>query len=691
MNFFAVPDVYSVVEEDVCHTVAVMNKMSEVTVMDEALEAYDASNFLHAENLSRRFLQQGCNDTHCCPEFTTALFLAAKSHAQLMHDDQILNDLVAVEPQQATCILFHEFPVDLGRFHGTEDDFNAMRQRTISTTLSPGRISIDNLNITLFMCGLCLDYGLYKSALNLALQLHLSAWISEQSDATSVNCLPNIESGNISDWSEFGQVHIEGDYLTLDLPPAGLTRDLWMRITECCRGLSPYLEPPESDWNWNKSDTHKQHQKVNGDPEYSIRSIAVNKVDRQPPNSNEKRCFSRVHEFSVKEEQLRSHAHAIHDCELQSPPSADSHSECVDIPDWLRGSDLGEVASQRANEDYLPGMWTESAAAPFTWRPVRLEDGAVPMAGCNTNNACFTEVRSSSTCSTLSSASEINKRQPRSRLPFGISGDHGNYPSMNGEHSNAPTDDQGAEYDHRDSEEFGSKEIDAGSVTENLGDRFQDTTDDTSLERNRSSTPPPGQLIRRVSILRTSHMNLDGEPTKTPSKRVRFSLDSAHPSPDLEAEYGGRSNRRRLLDFARRRQLLSHMATDLAYDSDDPYSFLLHINFSPFFWLARSSQILRWLLRSVVFIRLNLLVLLCIFIPLVTSFAVLFCSSTLHMSWEQLFWDSHTQFDLAVNNTSQLDPTTNSSLSAVASQQICRSIFRWLRGCFLSRRLIWFG
>ncbi|VDM02811.1 unnamed protein product [Schistocephalus solidus] len=35
-------------------------------------------------------------------------------------------------------------------------------------------------------------------------------------------------------------------------------------------------------------------------------------------------------------------------------------------------------------------------------------------------------------------------------------------------------------------------------------------------------------------------------------KRVRFSLSSLHPPPHVEAEYGGRSNRRRLLDFARR-------------------------------------------------------------------------------------------------------------------------------------------
>lgn len=228
-------------------------------------------------------------------------------------------------------------------------------------------------------------------------------------------------------------------------------------------------------------------------------------MDKQLPNSNGMHHFSRVHEFSVKEEQLRSHAHAIHDCELQSPSS---HSESADMPDWFRSPDLNEVASQRANEDYLPGMWTEVAAAPFTWRPVRLEDGAVPMAGYNTNNAYSSEVRSSSACSTLSSAGEINRTKPFARLPFGISGNHGNYLSMNGEHSDDPTDDRGAEYDHRDSEESVGKETDGRSVTENLGDRYRDMADDKSLEWNRSSTPPPGQLIRRVSILRTPPMNL---------------------------------------------------------------------------------------------------------------------------------------------------------------------------------------
>ncbi|TPP65560.1 hypothetical protein FGIG_09495 [Fasciola gigantica] len=147
-----------------------MTKESSFCEVDEASKAYEASNFLHAENLSRHVLQQGCNEAHCCPKFTIALFLlytsyflafpprftpetlmspnkAAKSHAQIMHNEQILSDLVAAEPQQTTCILSHNFPEDLNTFHGTEDDFNAMRHKSISAAVSTRKISVDNLSI----------------------------------------------------------------------------------------------------------------------------------------------------------------------------------------------------------------------------------------------------------------------------------------------------------------------------------------------------------------------------------------------------------------------------------------------------------------------------------------------------------------------------------------------------------------
>lgn len=47
-------------------------------------------------------------------------------------------------------------------------------------------------------------------------------------------------------------------------------------------------------------------------------------------------------------------------------------------------------------------------------------------------------------------------------------------------------------------------------------------------------------------------------------KRVRFSLSASHPPPDIEAEFGGRSNSQRLQDMARRRGYL--------YPTDDVVS-----------------------------------------------------------------------------------------------------------------------
>lgn len=84
----------------------------------------------------------------------------------------------------------------------------------------------------------------------------------------------------------------------------------------------------------------------------------------------------------------------------------------------------------------------------------------------------------------------------------------------------------------------------------------------------RPSTPPPSyepcHTRRRTpfSILKSSSVgNMEAFAERPQSgagglpkscKRVRFSLSSLHPPPHVEAEYGGRSNRRRLLDFARR-------------------------------------------------------------------------------------------------------------------------------------------
>lgn len=57
----------------------------------------------------------GFSDNNCI-DFILDGILNRTHYAQA-----VLNDLVAVEPQQATCILSHEFPGDLGTFHGTED------------------------------------------------------------------------------------------------------------------------------------------------------------------------------------------------------------------------------------------------------------------------------------------------------------------------------------------------------------------------------------------------------------------------------------------------------------------------------------------------------------------------------------------------------------------------------------------
>ncbi|TPP57932.1 hypothetical protein FGIG_11142, partial [Fasciola gigantica] len=342
----------------------------------------------------------------------------------------------------------------------------------------------------------------YKCALNLALQLHLSGWSSEQSDGTTITCPHDAESGSIPDLSEFDQIPVEGDYLSLDLPPVGLTRDLWMRIVECCRGLSPYIGPAESGWAFQKWNTPEQ-EKLNGDREYPVQPLTVNKVDRQPPDSNGERYFSRVHEFSVKEEHLRTHAHAIHDSEMQSSASPHSDTESVEMPDWFRGSDLNEVASQRANDDYLPGMWSEVTAPPFTWRPVRLEDGAVPMAGYNTNNSCPNESKCSSARSMLRNAEEVNGGTKSCTALR-----HGNS-SVNGKDTDNDTDD--TDYDHQDNEGSGDNDADDdddddGMVTDGWGDRGQDEANAASCELNGSSTTP-AQLVPRVSILRIPSVN----------------------------------------------------------------------------------------------------------------------------------------------------------------------------------------
>ncbi|VDP69778.1 unnamed protein product [Echinostoma caproni] len=541
---------------------------------------------------------------------------------------------------------------------------------------------------------MCPDYFRYTCALNLALQLHLSVWDLERTD-TSTTPTHNDDFDGISDWSELNHVPFEGDYLSLDLPPIGLTRDLWLRLVECCRGLSPHLAPGESDCNHVTIDTPTLGQ-TNGDCEHPMVPVTVPGVDRLPsPTSNGEHHFTRVHEFSAKEEQLRAHAHDLAQPEPETVPGEPGPvEERIAMLTNCRhtGQDSTKIASTRKNEDYLPGMWSEMTAAPFTWRPERLEDGVVPMAGYNTNNAWCTETDCSLGAASKTPGETWDGGKPCLRLHNVIVRDR-RVKTVNGANWNVNGDERkGDQVNEHDSSECDTdqnhRHLDMGGDDD--GDDEEEDEEDgeenSSHEQELPSTPPTSKLVRRVSILRLPSLNTDGEPVKSPPKRVRFSLGAAHPSPALEAEYGGRSNRRRLLDFARRRQLLTRMGGPHPSDGlDSPYHFLVQANIYLLHWFARCLRGFFRLLYSLFSVRWSLFLLILVAFSLLIGFIILFCSFTLQMPWEQLL--SGLPDTQSANDSTRLTSGSATAMSS-SNELVCRSVFHWLRDYLPIRQIM---
>nr|VZI06700.1 unnamed protein product [Spirometra erinaceieuropaei] len=141
----------------------------------------------------------------------------------------------------------------------------------------------------------------------------------------------------------------------------------------------------------------------------------------------------------------------------------------------------------------------------------------------------------------------------------------------------------------------------------------------------RPSTPPasfePCHTRRRTpfSILKSSSVgNMDAFAERPQSsgdlpksgKHVRFSLSSLHPPPDVEDENGGRSNRRRLMDFARRQGwCLDPDAYESGGGTID--------RFVTLFWPLQQRSIYKFTCE---------LLSICLFITLILTLTVLFLS-----------------------------------------------------------------
>ncbi|KAF8571384.1 hypothetical protein P879_06140 [Paragonimus westermani] len=409
----------------------------------------------------------------------------------------------------------------------------------------------------------------YSCALNLALQLHLIATPTKQSSANGS-----------SDWIKSCELVLDEDYISFTRShPAGLSESLWLRLTRLCRSFSPAV-PPYIKPHITPTELSRQANVELVDNEDMLQS----ELDESIPNGTtssvllESAHFGKVNEFSVKEEQLRTHSHTIH-----QGHSNQTHAD--------------QSTPKPMNHDYLTGMYEMSELYDMNDSP---------------------EAAEGQTEQYSKSSSEMNKLD---RL---------------------------------------SMELEEDEVT---------------LFEQPCQSPKVHQTVRRTSILRSADRSCVGSDGEQPSsgiqKRVRFSLGSTHLSPALEAEYGGRSNRRRLLDFARRRQMS-------AQPNDTPglcTLFFLSVIYSPLCLLIRC---LKQIIYVLLYIRVKFILWSCLLGLLLFPFSLITCWSVLRLPWTQVpdqlihFGQSHLQLT-----------QSNDSLSG-SMQQLCSRFLVWFGRCLTS-------
>ncbi|KAF6768063.1 hypothetical protein AHF37_06941 [Paragonimus kellicotti] len=188
-----------------------------------------------------------------------------------------------------------------------------------------------------------------------------------------------------------------------------------------------------------------------------------------------------------------------------------------------------------------------------------------------------------------------------------------------------------------------------------------------------STEPSRQQNVELVDNEDTQQGDLDDgeQPPSGIQKRVRFSLSSTHLSPALEAEYGGRSNRRRLLDFARRRQMS-------AQPTDTPglcTLFFLWVVYSPLCLLIRC---LKQIIYALLYIRVKFILWSCLLGLLLFPFSLITCWSVLRLPWTQVP-DQLIHFG---QSPLQLTQSVDSLSGSV--QQLCSRFLVWFGRCLTS-------
>ncbi|KER31756.1 hypothetical protein T265_12929, partial [Opisthorchis viverrini] len=321
--------------------------------------------------------------------------------------------------------------------------------------------------------------------------------------------------------------------------------------------------------------------------------------------------FVKVHEFSAKEQQLLAHSLALH--EQQQLSECEQQTEEKQLNTDLSSGICTDVSVQPVNDDYLAAVYD--------------------MTECSQRTAAATpRAELDATCVDGETTAVYQRASAKEQAGWDFSETLDDVPAST---EPSPEDEQ-----------------------------FFDSPikEDSSLVRH-----------RRTSILRCtdrSTLSPDGEHNRSVRKRVRFSLGAAHPSPALEAEYGGRSNRRRLIDFARRRQLLANGAdaSDL-FPADNLYNVLFNTNYNPLFLVFRCTRYLLKLLHMLIFhARVQLFIWCSLLICLFFFATLLVCGSCLNMPWSTLFPPP------SLMTKSWNDGAPSKSLTS----EVCTRYFVWL-------------
>ncbi|KAF5398211.1 hypothetical protein PHET_08668 [Paragonimus heterotremus] len=383
-----------------------------------------------------------------------------------------------------------------------------------------------------------------------------------------------------SDWIKSCELVLDEDYISFTRSnPAGLSESLWLRLTRLCSSCSPAV-PPYIRQDVSSTELSQQENMESVDTEDTLQGDLDESISNGTTSAEllESAHFGKVNEFSVKEEQLRTHSHIIHQGQ-----SNQTHTD--------------ESTPKPMNHDYLTGVYGMSELYDMSDSPESTEG--------------LTEQYSKS-------SSEMNKFD---RL---------------------------------------SPELEEDEVT---------------LFEQSCQSPQVHQTVRRVSILRSadrSCVGSDGEqPPSGIQKRVRFSLGSTHLSPALEAEYGGRSNRRRLLDFARRRQMS-------AQPTDTPglcTLFFLWVVYSPLCLLIRC---LKQIIYALLYIRVKFILWSCLVGLLLFPFSLITCWSVLRLPWTQV------PDQLVHFSQSPLQLTRSVDSLSGSAQQLCSRFLVWFGRCLTS-------